>query len=371
MKKIYSLILTFFVMIMLCSCGYSHQVNEMAYVVGLGIDKGIDKNICLSLQFAKPVAKSSSGAESEDKEKSEKKNSNTTVISAEEDDIFSAISILERSLSKQINLTHTKILIFSEQIAREGILKFVENLIQNNQFRPNTFAAVCQGSAKEYFEKTNPLLEQNPAKYYTLMFSKDTKSTVPDVTLLDLYFDISGSGKNAVLPMLEVVNEENKTKTNAMAVFSKDKLIENLSENDAQTYNILTGGFRDGYFDIKKDENLFCVRLKAKKPKIKIKRDGNKLNAAIKIKAYVDPLSFEGTENELEAITNEEIEKKIKEFIEKNKEIMCDTIGFGNILKRTFLTYDDFVNFDYMQKFQNISANVTVKTKSGSSLLKR
>ena len=380
MKKFFALLLIFCAACSLSSCGYSHQVNEMAYVVGLGIDKGEENSVSVSLQFAKPMAISSSGGESEEKDKKKnQENSNTSLVSAEGKDIFSCIKVLERSLSKQINFTHTKILVFSESVARDGVLEFTESLMSNNQFRPNTYTAVSRTSAKEYFEKVKPILEQNPAKYYTLMFSKDTKTTVPDATLLDLYFSISGNEKCASLPVLDVQKNEdesdkkseNKADAGGMAVFYEGRLIEILEERYAECYNILTGKFRDGYFSIDDSGKPLCIRLKVKKTQIKVTADGDRITAIIKIKADVDPLSFSGKNDELETLANEEIQKKLTEFIEKNKEIMSDTIGFGNYLKKSFLTYDDFKNFNYMEKFNNLSAEISVKTKIGNGLLKR
>ena len=255
--------------------------------------------------------------------------------------------------------------------------------MSNNQFRPNTYSAIAISSAKDYFKEVKPILEQNPAKYYTLMFSKDTKSVVPEATLLDLFYNISGEGKCAVLPVLKVKKEEeqkedsektgeNKTDTGGMAVFSSDKLQTIFSEKDVESYNILTGAFREGYYDLKKDGKTVCVRLKTtKKPKIKVKKQDNMLKAEVKIVTDADPLSFDGSANEIENMINESLKEQIYSFVKKNKEEMCDTVGFGNILKKSFLTYNDWKDYNYMEKFKTISLDVNVKTRVGSGLIKQ
>ena len=149
-------------------CTSARQINEMAYVVGIGIDKGENEKILLSLQFAKPfvIAKSSESGEGGDKEKKDK---STSLATAEGADIFSAIKKIESTLSKQINLTHTKILVFSKDISQDGVSNYTNTLMANNQFRPNTYVAMSSGKATDYFEEEKPALENNPAKYYTMM----------------------------------------------------------------------------------------------------------------------------------------------------------------------------------------------------------
>lgn len=394
-KKVTSVFLTFLFCTGFSGCGYVRQINEMAYVVGIGLDKGENENILLSLQFAKPMVVSGKSSGGEEEEKTQE-NKTTSLVSAEGKNIFSAIAVLESSLSKQINLTHAKILLFSEDIAKEGVLEYTENLMGNNQFRPNTYAAVARGGAKSYFEKVKPALELNPAKYYTLMFSKDTKSFVPEVTLKDLYFSLKLADRAAVLPVVGTIEEksgessaafsdfiagekkktgENKTDSAGMALFNEDRLAEILPSSDAEIFNIITGNYKEGYYNLSDNGKTVSVRLKTeKKPKICVKTAGG-LSASVKIKLSAETLSYNGSDNRelerLKRLIEEDIKKRAENFISKNKEFGCDTVGFGKYGKKNFLTVTDWENFKWKEKFPQINVNFSAETLvTGGNLIK-
>ena len=207
--KLFALLLTT-LSLLLGGCQYSHEVTEMAYTVALGIDKG-DEGLRVSIQFARPLSiagegggsGSSSGAASgggEGGENTAAKNKNTTMLTIDAEDVYTALSIAENSLSKQINLSHTKLLLFSAELAKEGLTDYVTLFMKDSQFSPNTYVAVSLCSADEYMRTVNPSLEVNPAKYYTLIFSKNNSDYMPATSLRDLYFSISALGREAVLP---------------------------------------------------------------------------------------------------------------------------------------------------------------------------
>ena len=341
-------------------CTSARQINEMAYVVGVGIDKGESEKILLSLQFAKPFVIAKSGEEGSGGDKEEKKDKSTSLATAEGADIFSAIKKIEGTLSKQINLTHTKILVFSKEISQDGISDYANTLMANNQFRPNTFVAMSLGKATEYFEEEKPALENNPAKYYTMMFSKDTKSSLPAVSLRDLYFSVSFSEREAVLPVLGgSVNE-------AMAVFRGDKLSFLMNDKDAEIYNILSGDFKEGYIVVSKEDGDYSVRLKQKcKPKICVKTDGEEIKAEIKLKASVKRADF-GAGKEKGDIKGEakaEILKRTENFLTKTYGEGLDVLGISRFAKKNFLSQNKWEDFGFFQKLNGIQIEMSADVK--------
>lgn len=376
-------------MFSLSSCGYVTQVNEMAYVVGLGVDKADNDNILLSLQFAKPMSVSSKEGGGENK--------STSLVSAKGSDIFSAMSILESSLSKQINLTHTKIILFSDEILKSGIESHVKMLMANQNIRPNTYCALSLGGANIYLETVKPALELNPAKYYTLMFSKDTKSIVPNTTLKDLYFSFTANDKDAVLPIVSVLDKnsmenknekddyiagesakktENKTDNAGVAFLKGDKLAKILPTSFSENYNILSGDFKVGYYSFKINDEIVTVKLNlSKKPKFCTKINKNMVSTKIKIcmsLSLVSQTEILGklSENELLEKINENILNEMNTFFATTKEYNVDVLGIKSHLKRNFLTNDSYNNFITDFKLQNCYEDITLETKiSGKGLV--
>ena len=93
---------------------FSLNIDNLAYVLALGIDKGDDNNLKVSFQFSTPVSSSESGSSEPVK---------TMVNTTSASSISTAINLMNSYLGKQINLSHCKVIIFSEELAYEGISK--------------------------------------------------------------------------------------------------------------------------------------------------------------------------------------------------------------------------------------------------------
>ena len=93
--------------LMLSACSYT-EPNDIAYVVAVGFDKADDKNLDITLQFAKPTQISGGASQEGGKGGDIVEN---MVIRAP--NIYSAINVANNILSKKFSLSHTKLIVFS------------------------------------------------------------------------------------------------------------------------------------------------------------------------------------------------------------------------------------------------------------------
>lgn len=100
------------VIIIVFTSGFNQgqEVDDFAYAIAIGIDTSSSNNIKMSFQFAKPVNSSDSGT-------SEPQPSFIHTVDASS--IGSAINLLDSYMSKRINLSHCKVVVFSEEFAKE------------------------------------------------------------------------------------------------------------------------------------------------------------------------------------------------------------------------------------------------------------
>lgn len=116
-KNLFTLI-TFVVLLIIFinafSASYSsRKLENLAYVLALGIDVGENSNLKLSAQFSKSATISpGSGSSSEDA-------NNIVLVSGESDSIFSALNLLNSYIGKELNLSHCSLIIFSEEFAKQ------------------------------------------------------------------------------------------------------------------------------------------------------------------------------------------------------------------------------------------------------------
>lgn len=90
---------------------YSKQdINDLAYVVAIGIDVGENNDLKVSFQLSIPSKNNSQGGDSSSA-------SDTVIDTIECSSIESGISLANGYVSKKINLSHCKVLVISEEVA--------------------------------------------------------------------------------------------------------------------------------------------------------------------------------------------------------------------------------------------------------------
>ena len=131
----------------------SLNIDNLAYVVALGVDVGENDIYKVSFQFIPRSGKEKS-------ESTSSSNGNKTVINTvEAPSLNTAINLMNSYLARKINLSHCKVVIFSEEVAINGISKEIYSLVNNSQARHSTNIIICKNTAEKYIKDTNPVLE--------------------------------------------------------------------------------------------------------------------------------------------------------------------------------------------------------------------
>ena len=168
LKIIFIIILIIILTIGFYSSYDSLKIDNLAFVIALAIDKGENDKYKISFQIAKPSSMSESSSE---------KGSTSTINTIETNSIGSAVGIMNSYVEKQLNFSHCKLVVFSENVARNGISDQIYTLVNNVQIRPTTNIIVSKTDAKSYIENSTTNLEILPTKYYEV-FPNASKYTV-------------------------------------------------------------------------------------------------------------------------------------------------------------------------------------------------
>ena len=206
--KILKLFLIATIFLGLYGCSDAAEPDSLGYVVAIGIDKSENPKAKydITLQFANPVT-ISGGASEEGGKGGQESIKNITVTAPS---IYSAVNIANHVVSKIFTLSHTKVVVFSEDVARDGIEDILETIGRSSDIRPNTYFTVSKCSAKELLEAVNPETEVNPTRYYTMLFENSSSGFIPQSKSQDFYFFAGSDEKNTVLP-LSSINEKKGT----------------------------------------------------------------------------------------------------------------------------------------------------------------
>lgn len=194
MKKL-KIIPAILIILLISGC-MGAEPNDIAYVVAMGFDTADNNNYKITIQFAKPTQ--ISGGASEEGGKGGEIVENVTV---EAPNIYSGINIANNIVSKKFSLSHAKLMVFSKEIAENGVEDIMETLARSYEIRPDMYLAVAIESAEKYLSEVKPVIEVNPAKYYQLTYEKSGGTGIPKNTAQDFYFCKNRLYGDGVLPI--------------------------------------------------------------------------------------------------------------------------------------------------------------------------
>lgn len=408
MKKILLIAISALCLFFLTGCYDKTEINEAAYVIAMGIDKSKTNpgNIEVTFEFANPIAIESDDANFD-------KLSTVTTIDAPS--IYSAISLVNSYISKQLNLSHNKIVVFSEEIAFEDIEEYTTTIFNDRNFRTNMYILISKCSAQNYINNTKPGLEKNISKFYELLltsypytgftansylfgFILASQSTYREpVALLSNISNTTHSQQihqqsykpNDATVTAGEINKKGgpETETIGLAVFRNCKMIGELTGEETIYYLMTNNSFTQSHYSIydpMSSDNIISFNLvKDKNTKIKVDFVDSVplINIDISLKAniisvnnevdYINEENSKEIERELSFI----LESNIKDYLYKTSKVFnSDISGFGRSAVKNFLTWDEWEKVNWSQNYRYSCFNVNVKTsidKTGLVLIQQ
>ena len=366
----------------------SRTIDNLAYVIAIGVDVSDSNKMKVSFQFTKNSSLSSSSSSSED--------STFVVNTVDSSSIDTAINLMNIYVGKELNLAHCKVIIFSEEFAKNGLSSEIYTLINNTQLRPSTNVIISRCEANYYIENSKPSLEKLVTRYYDI-FPNSSKYTgyTANVTIGD-FFNKMISNTSQSTAILGGENKENdinsKNDANAisgessiigkrgtenigLAIFNGDKLIGELNAIETLCHLLTTNDVSIFLISIpnpndptKSIDLSVCPRKKSKiSVDIKngtpyISLDVYLTAAVMTVDNNVDYLNDANLKS-LSSHANSYMESNISNYLYKtSKELKCDIDDFGRKAITNFLTEDDWKNYNWLDTYKDAFFNVHVDT---------
>ena len=154
----------------------SHTIDNIVHVVALGVDKSPnDNNMKVSFQFVN--TSSSSQGSSEGK-------ASTVVTSINASTLNKAINLMNSYIGKELNFSHCKVVVFSEDFAKDGISTEIFTMVNSEELRPSTNIIISTSDANSYLKNSNPNIEKVVTNYYdTFELTSNFTGYSDDITL--------------------------------------------------------------------------------------------------------------------------------------------------------------------------------------------
>lgn len=398
-RNVFIFILIIVFIIAFSSSYLSLSIDNLAYVLVIGIDKGKDNNLEVSFQFSTASKSTESGS-------TEKTPTVMDTVTAPS--LSTAVNLMDSYMGKELNLSHCKVIIFSEELAQEGISEEIYTLINDTQIRPSANIVVSKCNAKFYMEQTSPELENLISKYYEI-FTNSSKYTgfKPNATIGDFFNAIicktcepvailggistekpENQGNNHIQENYNVksnqspIEGENGSENIGIAAFKDDKLVGELCALETTTYLAISNHIDrflisvpdpddvNSYIDIYLYPNgntNVDIDTSTASPFIKVKTGfTGRIYSMSNNSQYLKPELLKN----ISETCNKYLESVFSDYLYKtSKEFKSDINGFGKYALGNFFTTEEYDNYNWCNNYQNAFFEVEIDTSIKSSML--
>lgn len=406
--KIIVIIIIIYIMVGLKN---SVKTNNMCFANIIGLDKcnSNQENLDVTFQIINPKMSSSNSISSE----------NAFVTSIEEKSIDLAISKAQDYISSNIDFSHTNAIIISEDLAKEGIQRYISNISNNLNYNTNMYILICETSAKEFIECLNTNKNIDPISYfYILKNSQETSGSVEIINLTKFSDKLFTSYSSPTAPICKVTSlcensdsnninnnddskrissssneDENNMSDDAKnsslnlevggtAIFKGEKMIGVLSNDETAFHMMLTSKVKSYKTPILNDNedkedgsesknqltksNVDITQTSLAKIKVYTKASKPRIDITIPVNITVldtpageyDYLDQNYLDNIKEDVTKT-LEKKINNYLDKvQNEFGADIDELYKYSRINFLTSKEYRDYNFEERFKEAKFNV-------------
>ncbi|MCX7749475.1 MAG: Ger(x)C family spore germination protein [Clostridia bacterium] len=411
-----SLILVLF----LSGCYDAEEVDGNAYIVAIGLDKGEKQPLRLTLQY-RNISSTDGGKKEEgsggkngpknEDDKKKGKQEGMIISTVECQTFFQGLQLLNKGTERRLNVTHAKMIIFSEELAKEGIGKHLATIMRYEEIRSVTKVLVTKEKAREFMEVNEPTLGAAPAKSLELLLKQtEYLSSYPMVSLYDLYVDIKNTYYQPLLPYASVndLNMEGKgpppegsdlgylpgevprtggseRAVMGSAVFDGDRMMGALNVDETRVVLAIRHEFKRAYFSMKDPlapgKYVVLDVHSKRKPKIKVDTTGAvpQIFCSVTLEANINSIQsgyhYE-TEQEkkiLEKAFTDWFKPLMDKTIQKCRvEYKADVFRFGTYGVWGFLTIKEWEDYNWIEQFTKakVTTEVSLDIRRSGTLMK-
>ncbi|WP_307440131.1 MULTISPECIES: Ger(x)C family spore germination protein [unclassified Paenibacillus] len=375
------LVALFIIIGLLTGCWSRRELNDLAISIGMGFDKK-DDQVQVTIQIVNPgeVASKRGGT------------GMTTPVStfqATSQTIFEALRKISKQSPRRVYSSHLRILVISEELAREGITPILDGISRNHEMRTDFYIVVAKGTTAENVLKILTPIEKIPSNklYTTLELSEKVWAPTVKVKLDTLVSDLQTEGKDPVLTGIQIKGDPRKgsdmsnldriapssyLQYSGVAIFKKDKLIGWLNEKESKGYNYIidnvkstighipcpTGGILA--VEVVRTKTRMRGKVENGKPQIfadvYLEEDVGEVQCKIDL---IDPQSIE----ELEKAAEKEVQSIMEAAIQKAKKYDVDIFGFGEAIYRADPKYWNKNKSNWKEQFVDLPVHVKAEVK--------
>ncbi len=291
-----------------------------------------------------------------------------------------ALANLQQEIADEIFLGHLRILIISEDLARDGVERINDFFRRNSEIRRTAWLAVSEGEASELM-KITPTFERVPGLYLSSMLENAVDlGKFPSDFIGEFWTILSSKGQDSFLPYIKIKKEQN-VQIKGLAYFSGGKMVGVSDPLEIGFFMAVRGDRKGGYgafVQIPDTKDYVMIRASSRISKIdtKVTNDRPEITVNINYEAEIDEkeapeyvkIDDSRVIKKIEDETSKNTIRSIEAFIKKTQEQESDIFGFGEYIRAKHPWFWDTQvkspdNWHKLYKDLKITVNCTTKIR--------
>jgi spore germination protein KC len=243
-------------------------------------------------------------------------------------------------VSGKLYIAHTQVFVIGRDLAEQGIAPRLDFFIRANETRPTSKIVISDTTADDVLN-VKPNLNTLPATNITkLVEAQVANSQSIDATLLDYINAMQSSTTSFMAPLVQIREREGEkiVAISGMAVFKEDKMVGQLSENEARGVLWVKGKVQSTVINVEILGGNASLEVLSAKGKVSPVVSGDHVTMKIDVSVSTELSEQSCAEN----LATEENIKKLQELVEAaicndiatayNKAVAlnADVFGFGD-----------------------------------------
>ncbi|MDR9747822.1 Ger(x)C family spore germination protein [Paenibacillus taichungensis] len=327
--------------IFISGCWDRKEINDIAFVIGLAIDKEED-NFRTSLQIALPGQSGSSGSEGGGGGTSGDKS--WFMLSTTAKTLRGTSIEGQKALSRELYYAHRRTMLIGEELAREGVAPMLDLLTRYPLNRLSALPIVTKGSAYKVLDTDAPI-EKFPSEMvrelcFLNMRRPRSLKTFTDAILsegVDPFLPVASTADNVPSNWKDV---KTNIKLDGIAIFKKDKLVGMIEKAPADALILAMGEANEPEVMVKAPRGKGDVFIKLNENNSSLHPHVENGKVTVTIELYAKGVMVDNESNygdlrdqEMQSLTqalHQKIGDDIKEGIRLiQKQYPADILGLG------------------------------------------
>lgn len=265
MNRILSVVFILILSLTLCGCYDYQEINDTAMVSGISIDKGKEERYSVAVEVIQPS----------DSEKSTPK---AKVLKESGNSVEDCLKRLVNAATKALQFSHCKLILFSDEIAAEGISDLVDYFLRDSEYRSDLFLAVVVGADASEMLSTGEKESRISSYDYTSVIENSYAETgsVPPTKLYQFPMD----GNLSLLPVFK--KSDSQFSVAGSQGFRNGKKYKQIGLSCTQSVLLVSGEYQKGELLLHTDDGKEVpCQIRSVKVKKKISENPFTVNASL------------------------------------------------------------------------------------------